>query len=112
MLQGVGAYTVVVEVMSCVLVSILCGCGPGPSGEVAHDRIATALQSPDWQVRLRALDAWVQQGRTGSFDPLMLAFNDPDERVRKWALQLIEQDWQAELAALGIRDKTVSAQPK
>ena len=42
----------------------------------------------------------------------MLAFNDPDERVRTWALQLIEQDWLAELAALGIRNKTVSAQPK
>jgi HEAT repeat protein len=128
--------------------SVLYGCGPGPSGEpgaapagqggvasspppvavgspvsslsaappppplVVPDRIATALQSPDVQVRLGALDAWVQRGRTGSVDLLMLAFNDPDERVRTWALQLIEKDWQAELAALGIRDKTVSAQPK
>jgi hypothetical protein len=41
----------------------------------------------------------------------MLALNDPDERVRTWALQLIEQDWLAELAALG-RDKAVSAQHK
>ena len=100
----------VVGVMSCVLMSILCGCGPGPSGEVAPDRIATALQSPDVQVRLRALDAWVQQGRTGSVDPVMLALKDPDERVRTWALQLIEQDWLIELVALGIRDNTVSAQ--
>jgi hypothetical protein len=152
MMQGAWPYTVV-QVMSCVLVSILCGCAPGPSGEpgaapgiagpaeqggvaslpppvavgspvsslsaappppplVVPDWIATALQSPDVQVRLRALDAWVQQGRTGSVDPLMLAFNDPDERVRTWALQLIEQDWLAELAGLGTRDKTVSAQRK
>ena len=104
-----GPHTVV-EVMSCVLMSILCGCGPGPSGEVAPDRIARALQSPDVQVRLRALDAWVQQGRTGSVDPVMLALNDPDEHVRTWALQLIEQDWLTELVALGSRDKTVSAQ--
>ena len=109
MIQGAWPHTVV-GVMSCVLMSILCGCGPGPSGEVEPDRIATALQSPDVQVRLRALDAWVQQGRTGSVDLLMFAFNDPDDRVRTWALQLIEKDWQAELVALGIRDKTVSAQ--
>ena len=129
-MQGSWLYTVV-EVISCVLMSILCGCGPGPSGEpgvapgiarpagqggVASspppDQIATALQSPDVQVRLRALDAWVQQGRTGSVDLLMFAFNDPDERVRTWALQLIEQDWLAEQAALANRDKTVSAQRK
>jgi hypothetical protein len=35
----------------------------------------------------------VQQDRTGSVDPLMLALNDPNERVRTRALQLIEQDW-------------------
>ena len=79
---------------------------------VVPDWIATALQSPNVQVRLRALDAWVQQGRTGSVDLLMFAFNDPDERVRTWALQLIEQDWLAEQAALANRDKTVSAQRK
>jgi HEAT repeat protein len=118
MMQGAWPYTVV-EVMSCVLVFILCGCGPGPSREpgappsplVVPDCIATALRSPDVQVRLRALDAWVQEGRAGSVDALMLALNDPDERVRTWALQLIEQDWLAELAAFG-RDKAVSAQHK
>ena len=76
------------------------------------DWIMTALQSPDAQMRLRALDAWAQEGGTGLVDPVMLAFNDPDERVRTWALQLIEKDWQDELAALGISNKTVSAQPK
>jgi hypothetical protein len=133
MMQGTWLYTVV-EVMSCVLMSILCGCGPSPSGEpgaapgiaqpagqggvasspplVVPDWIATALQSPDGEVRLRALNAWVQQGRTGSVDLVMLAFNDSDKRVRTWALQLIEKDWQAELTALGIREKTASAPPK
>ena len=96
MMQGPWLYTV----LSCVLVCILCGCGPGPSGVVEPDRTATALQSRDVQVRLRALDAWVQQGRSGSVDPLIHALNDPDERVRTWALKLIEQDWLAELAAL------------
>ena len=105
--------------MSRVLVFILCGCSPDPSGEpgappspvVVPDCIATALRSPDVQVRLQALDAWIQEGRTGSVDALMLALNDPDERVRTWALQLIERDWLAELAALG-RDQAVSAQHK
>ena len=61
--------------------------------------MATALANPDVQVRLQALDTWVRQGRTGSVDPLMLALNDPDERVRARALQLIEQDWVTEQAA-------------
>jgi HEAT repeat protein len=61
---------------------------------VVPDWIATALNSPDAQVRLQALDRWVQQGRKGSVDPLMLALNDSDERVRTRALQLIEQDWE------------------
>lgn len=124
----------VAEVISCVLVFLLCGCGPSQSGEpgaspriaqpagqgsvasspplMVPDWIMTALQSPDAQMRLRALDAWVQEGGTGLVDPVMLALNDPDEGVRTWALQLIEKDWQDELAALGIRNKTVSAQPK
>jgi HEAT repeat protein len=57
------------------------------------DWIATALKSPDVHVRLHALDRWVQQGRTGSVDPLMHALNDRDERVQARALALIEQDW-------------------
>lgn len=73
-----------------------------PAGEVAaHPAealvvpawIAKELDSPNVHVRLQALDRWVQQGHTGSVDPLMLALNDPDERVRTRALQLIEQDW-------------------
>ncbi|MDK2742211.1 MAG: hypothetical protein NDI90_04795 [Nitrospira sp. BO4] len=67
---------------------------PSPRQEpVVPDWIATALASPDVSVRLQALDRWVQQGQTGSVDPLMLALNDPDERVQTRALQLIEEDW-------------------
>jgi hypothetical protein len=51
------------------------------------------LDSPDVRVRLRALDAWVQQEQTGSVDPLLLAMEDEDERVQARALALIEQDW-------------------
>jgi hypothetical protein len=50
-------------------------------------------------VRLQALDRWVQQGRTGAVDLLMLALNDKDERVRTQGLQLIEQDWAQAQAA-------------
>ena len=57
------------------------------------DWIATALTSPDVHVRLHALDRWVQQGCTGTVDPLMLVLNDQDERVRTRTLRLIEQDW-------------------
>ena len=60
---------------------------------VVPEWMATDLTSPDVHVRLHALDRWGQQERTRSFDPLMLALNDPDERVRARALQLIEQDW-------------------
>ena len=66
---------------------------------VVPDWMADALASPDVQIRLKALETWVQQGRRGSVDPLLLALNDTDERVRARALQLIEQDWVAEQAA-------------
>lgn len=66
---------------------------------VVPDWMAKDLASPDVRVRLKALETWAQQGRPGSVDPLMLALNDADERVRTRALQLIEQDWMAEQAA-------------
>ena len=56
--------------------------------------IATALKSPDVQVRLQALDRWRQQAPVGSVDPLLLAMEDEDERVQARALALIEQDEQ------------------
>lgn len=63
--------------------------------------MAKALTALDVQVRLQALDRWVQQGRTGAVAPLMVAVNDPDERVRERALQLIEQDRRTEPVAQG-----------
>lgn len=55
--------------------------------------MATALENPDVRVRLRALDAWSQSAPTGSVDPLIVALDDDDERVRERALTLIEEDW-------------------
>lgn len=62
--------------------------------------MAQALASPDVQVRLAGLETWVRRNGRGAVDPLMLALNDPDERVRNRALQLIEEDWIAEQALL------------
>jgi len=56
--------------------------------------MAKELDSPDIQVRLRALDRWGQQAPTGSVDVLLLALEDEDERVQARALALIEQDEQ------------------
>ena len=62
--------------------------------------MAQALASPDVQVRLAGLETWVRRSGKGAIDPWMLALNDPDERVRNRALQLIEEDWIAEQALL------------
>ena len=43
--------------------------------------------------RLRALETWAQSAPPGAVDPLILAFEDKDERVRARAMELIEQDW-------------------
>ena len=55
--------------------------------------IAKELDSPDAGARIRALETWVQSAPPGSIDPLILAFEDKDERVRARAMELIEQDW-------------------
>ena len=55
--------------------------------------MAKELDSPDAGVRVRALEAWVQSAPPGSIDPLILAYEDKDERVRARAMELIEQDW-------------------
>jgi hypothetical protein len=52
---------------------------------------ATLFESPDAQVRLRALEAWAQQEAIRSDDFLRHALDDPDEQVRARALQLIEE---------------------
>jgi hypothetical protein len=55
--------------------------------------IAKELNSPDVGTRLRALETWAQSAPPGSVDPLILAYEDKDERVRARAMELIEQDW-------------------
>ena len=55
--------------------------------------MAKELDSPDAGVRIRALETWAQSAPPGSIDPLILAYEDKDERVRARAMELIEQDW-------------------
>ncbi len=55
--------------------------------------IAKDLESPDVGTRLRALDKWVQTAPPGADDPLILALDNKDERVRARAMELIEQNW-------------------
>jgi hypothetical protein len=55
--------------------------------------MAKELDSPDAGARIRALETWVQSAPPGSIDPLILAYEDKDERVRARAMELIEQDW-------------------
>ena len=60
---------------------------------VVPDWIAKELNSPDVSARLRALETWAQSAPPGAVDPLILAYEDKDERVRARAMELIEQDW-------------------
>jgi hypothetical protein len=62
-------------------------------GLVVPEWMAQKLNSPKVRVRLKALETWAQSAPPGAVDPLILAFEDPDERVRARAQQLIEQDW-------------------
>jgi hypothetical protein len=55
--------------------------------------IAKDLESSDVGTRLRALDKWVQTAPPGADDPLILALENKDERVRARAMELIEQNW-------------------
>ena len=55
--------------------------------------MAKELTSPDVGTRIRALETWAQSAPAGSIDPLILAYEDKDERVRARAMELIEQDW-------------------
>ncbi len=71
---------------------------PDQTGAVP-DWMQRTLTDPDAQVRLQALDTWMEQGRQSGVTPLLAVLNDPDERVRTRALQLIEQDWVAEQTA-------------
>ena len=53
---------------------------------------AKDLASPDVDTRLRALDTWLLTAPGGSIDPLILAFENDEERVRARAMELIVQD--------------------
>lgn len=70
-----------------------------PEFLVLPEWIARALDAPDVQVRLQALDRWAQQGPSASLDPLVVALDDEDEAVQAKAMAIIEQHWAAEQAA-------------
>jgi len=80
---------------------------PVPSSEPGHpvdglvvpEWMAQKLNSPKVRIRLQALDTWAQSAPPGDVDPLILAFEDKDPRVRARAQQLIEQDWAREAEA-------------
>ena len=55
--------------------------------------ITKDLDSPDVGTRIRALETWAQSAPPGAVDPLILALENTDERVRARAMELIEQDW-------------------
>lgn len=75
---------------------------PIPSPKPAEDHpvdalvvpawMAKELASPDVATRLHALDVWAQSSPPGEVDPLIVASEDKDERVRARATELIEQD--------------------
>ena len=62
-------------------------------GLVVPEWVAQKLNSPKVRVRLQALETWAQSAPPGAVDPLILAFEDKDERVRARVQQLIEQGW-------------------
>ncbi|MEK6761876.1 MAG: HEAT repeat domain-containing protein [Nitrospirota bacterium] len=70
-----------------------------PESLVVPAWIAKELDSPDVNIRLRALETWAQSASPGSVDPLILASEDKDERVRSRAMELIEQDQAREVRA-------------
>jgi hypothetical protein len=62
-------------------------------GLLVPEWMAQKFNSPTVKVRLQALETWAQSAPTGAIDPLILAFEDKDERVRARAQQLLEQEW-------------------
>lgn len=73
--------------------------GDSPESLIVPAWIAKELSSPDVGTRLHALDLWAQLAPPGSVDPLILASEDKDERVRSRAMELIEQDQAREVRA-------------
>ena len=108
--------------MSSALISIFYGCGPAASNDpvaiggeqstlestsrdgkvmpVAStsdlpDWMQSALKDPNPEVRLKALEEWIEQ-HPSDVDLAMFVINDPDGRVRAKAMQVIERAWQTE----------------
>ena len=108
--------------MSAVLIPILYGCGPAASndpvavgaeqstiestsGEGIARPLASTSDLPDWmqsalkdpnsEVRLKALEKWIEQHHS-DVGLAMLVINDPDDRIRAKAMQVIERAWQTE----------------
>ena len=61
--------------------------------------MATTPMHPKVSDRLKDLETWAQQGFPGGNDPLVRGLNDPDERVRARAQELMEGEWSAAIAA-------------
>ena|SRR5215831_2881877 len=108
------------------LISVLYGCGSAASNDrvaIGSEQSTIAAQSgqdkaipvastsdlPDWMqsalkdpnpdVRLKALEKWIEAKQSG-VGPAMLVIDDPDQRVRAKALQLIERAWATEQRAI------------
>src|SRR5215510_14717630 len=63
------------------------------------DWMQSALKHPDPEVRLKALERWIEQNQS-NIGPAILVINDPDDRVRAKAMQLIERAWATEQRAI------------
>ncbi len=60
------------------------------------DSIAMALDSPDADLRIQALNHWDTQKTEASLDPVFEALEDENEAVRAKATAIIEQAWAEE----------------
>ena len=59
------------------------------------DWMQSALRDPNPEVRLKALEQWIEQNQN-DVGLAMLVINDPDERIRTKAMQVIERAWETE----------------
>lgn len=91
--------------LSLMLLAGLASCGPAAPDNAPNPESRTSavppwmakeLDSPDVGTRLQALDTWVQLAPEGAVDPLILAFEDQDERVQARAMELIEKSLASE----------------
>jgi len=74
---------------------------PAPSKEplAGSDHKAKIADDVRAQERLKELNVWAKQGFAEEDAPLIRALNDPDERVRARAQELMVEDWPAEIAS-------------